>query len=521
MNTRFQLPAAGSYYEQLGFSKNPFPVVPDARDYFMTHDIESLVCEALFSVRERKGFIVVTGEVGLGKSTFSRYLISQFEDDEITFALILNSFLQEENLIDEVMRDFSLPLISGGLQEKLNALNQFFLDENSQGRNCVLIVDDAQNLSYKSLEALRLLSNLETAENKLLQIILLGQPELSENLNSHELRQLKSRVVLSRQLQPLSEKQLQDYLSYKFQQSQLSSMSMTDKAQRLIHAYTGGNLRRTNLLLDRVILSLISGVPAVIDEKLVRQAIADIEPSSSRQLSRWQITGLVMVLIVVAILGFVLGQQSKGVEVANGPKGTMMESSTSAVSKQGDIENTTFPAGLTSTETINHSENTSESTLPEVRFALQAFLEAQGVGGSAATVSRLLDVNVKGLDGFSYQNILFGVSNVAIQNGSEIANFDLSKFGFESHHLFLWRPIIEGVNLQSAELRWGQFSRQTQMLQKLLGQYGYFQGEMDGVVGAHTLRALSAFQKAAGLPETAAIDGVTHMALHHPNLFFE
>lgn len=519
MNTRFQLPAAGSYYEKLGFSKNPFPVVPDARDYFMTLDIESLVCETLFSVRERKGFIVVTGEVGLGKSTFSRYLISQFEGDEITFALILNSFLQEENLIDEVIRDFGLTFISGGLQEKLNALNQFFLDENSAGRNCVLIVDDAQNLSFKSLEALRLLSNLETAENKLLQIILLGQTELSENLNSHELRQLKSRVVLSRELQPLSEKQLQDYLSYKFQKSQLSSISMTDKAQSLIHQYTGGNLRRTNLLLDRVILSLMAGVPAAIDEKMVRQAIADIEPLSRRQLSRWQIVGLATVLIAAAISGFMLGHKSKVTDVVES-NNTMVDS-TKMIPKQIDVKNSVSKTSLISTEITSNSENVSKIGLTDTQSALQAFLESQDVAGSAATVSRLLDVNVKGLDDFSYQQVLFSVSNAAIKTGPKVASFDLSTFGFEGGRLFLWRPTIEGVNLQGADLHWGQFSRQTQTLQKLLGQYGYFQGEVDGVVGAHTLRALSAFQRAAGLAETAVIDGVTHMALHHPNLFFE
>jgi len=506
------MPAKGRYLEQLGFARDPFPVVPDARDYFLTPDIEVLVVETLFAINERKGFVVISGEVGLGKSTFSRYLLRQFQEKNISFALILNSFLQEESLIDEILRDFALPESAGSLQQKLDTLNQFLLAENSVGKNCVLVVDDAQNLSLKSLEVLRLLSNLETESSKLLQILLIGQPELAATLNMHELRQLKSRIVLFRELQALDKIQLKNYIDYKLGQSEGVEYRVAARAYRKIYAHSRGNLRQTNLLLDRILLSTIGYSPAVISAALVDKARADIAPPKLAALRVKLFIPLLLLLVVALLVLWFMQQRGQSLPVPL------------AIASV----NTASPGSLASSAAQASKAVQPKAAMPLVAPAvnfdsnyqlLLNFLQRHDLSGAAPQLDKLLRSRVEGLNDFSYGGFEFSAIAKAIKSPGAMTYFELSDYGFSHTVLVLWRPLEDFPRLDYRAFSWAEYSMDTLFVQRLLAKNGYFIDRQDGVVGPKTMEALIAFQQAVGLSNLGKLDAPTRMALHHPEMF--
>lgn len=185
---------AGTVYARLGLSRNPFPPTPDAGSYFFTSCLEEDFAEIAHCIEARKGFVLLTGEVGLGKSTMVRRLLDTLQGKKCHSALILNTFLQDGALLSAIQMDFGLPP-NDSVEQGLEQLTQLLIARHQAGEISLLVIDDAQNLSVQSLELVRLLCNLETNQEKLLQILLAGQPELEHTLASPELRQLKSRIV--------------------------------------------------------------------------------------------------------------------------------------------------------------------------------------------------------------------------------------------------------------------------------------------------------------------------------------
>ena len=185
---------ASPIYATLGLSRNPFPPTPDAGSYFFTPRLEEDFAEIVHCIEARKGFVLLTGEVGLGKSTLVRRLLDTLEGKGCHSALILNTFLQDSALLSAIQSDFGLPA-TDSVEQGLARLTEFLIAKHQAGEVSLLVIDDAQNLSVESLELVRLLCNLETGPEKLLQILLVGQPELEQTLARTELRQLKSRIV--------------------------------------------------------------------------------------------------------------------------------------------------------------------------------------------------------------------------------------------------------------------------------------------------------------------------------------
>src|SRR5690606_10455304 len=173
--------ATRAYLQRLGLERSPFPTTPDAENYFSTGPIEGELAEAVHCVLARKGFVLLTGDVGTGKSTFLRRLLDEVEDRGAIVSLLFNTFLQGPDLLAAICRDFGVKAGTDAAAN-LDALNRFLLRCWHDGRTCVLVIDDAQNLDVASLELLRLLSNLESGQEKLLQIVLAGQTELVATL---------------------------------------------------------------------------------------------------------------------------------------------------------------------------------------------------------------------------------------------------------------------------------------------------------------------------------------------------
>jgi len=273
-------------HHALGMTRNPFPPTPDSHSYFYTEDLSRDFVETLHCVRSRKGFLLITGEVGLGKSTFVRNLIETLKAEDSAVALILNTFLQGAALLEAINDDFGLkptPMKRSiddpatNLVNQLARLNAYLLSCGRTSKNCVVIVDDAQNLNTDSLELVRLLCNLETMQEKLLQIVLVGQPELLNTLSQPSLRQLKSRISKHVKLAGLSAADTAAYVQFRLGKAGHADdavpVELQPTAANALFAATAGNPRQMNLILDRCLYGLVARQSRSVSLDLIKLAI--------------------------------------------------------------------------------------------------------------------------------------------------------------------------------------------------------------------------------------------------------
>ncbi|MDI1292107.1 MAG: AAA family ATPase [Methylobacter sp.] len=290
------------YMESLGFDKIPFPVTPNPERYYAPLRLLAHVDEILHFLEIRKGFLLVTGDVGIGKTTLVRKIIKELDHSKVSIALLFNTFLQGSALIESINQDLGIQSKKPGLIHQLEALNNFLLAEFSKGKNCIIIIDDAQNLSIESLELVRQLSNLETNEDKLIQILLVAQPEILTTLARPEIRQLRSRIALHCKLKPFSQQEVSDYIDRCLTVTgQPVGIQLTGAALRLITQYSGGYPRIINLLMDRCLYGLLAYKRRTISASLVREAAKDLSLLPQKKRNRVKITS------VIALCGLLLG----------------------------------------------------------------------------------------------------------------------------------------------------------------------------------------------------------------------
>jgi len=265
----------------LGLNQNPFSMAPDVTNFFSSPRVETIIVEVLQHVESRAGFALLYGDVGLGKTTISRRILHELDNRGIQTALVFNTFYQGAELLREINRDFGLKVSDGGLSAQLEALNRFLLEQRAESRNCVIIIDDAQNLSVESLELVRQISNMETGVDKIVQIILIGQPELEESLNQHSLRQLKSRIALKRVFRPFTLNETRAYVRTKLARSGDGVVvDVTNSALRLVHAESNGMPRRINVIMSRCLFAAVAKKSARITRRIAAIAIRDIEETN-------------------------------------------------------------------------------------------------------------------------------------------------------------------------------------------------------------------------------------------------
>jgi general secretion pathway protein A len=274
------------YEDYYGFSEKPFSLTPDPK-YLYRSESHANAFELLqYAIRRREGFVVVTGDIGTGKTTLCRALLEQI--DRRTFsALVLNPFLSEEDLLKLVLQDFGVvsreEMRAGRLngvskQELIDTLYDFLLSLLPLHASAVLIIDEAQNLPLQVLEQLRILSNLETDKEKLLQIVMVGQLNLQDLLRSQELRQLDQRVSIRYELKPLTRDELAAYIAHRIQVAGgLSAVSFTPKALHAVHQFTGGIPRLINLVCDRALLGAFSARVNRVTHDLVERAAETLD----------------------------------------------------------------------------------------------------------------------------------------------------------------------------------------------------------------------------------------------------
>ena len=277
------------YEDYFGFSEKPFSLTPDPK-YLYRSESHANAFELLqYAIRRREGFVVVTGDIGTGKTTLCRALLEQI--DRRTFsALVLNPFLSEDDLLKLILQDFGVvsrdEMKAGRLngvskQELIDTLYDFLLGLLPLHASAVLIIDEAQNLPLPVLEQLRILSNLETDKEKLLQIIMVGQLNLQPLLRSPEMRQLDQRVSIRYELKPLTRDELAAYINHRIQVAGGSSaVTFTPKALQYVHQYTGGIPRLINLVADRALLGAYSARVSTVTHDLIERAAEtlDLQP---------------------------------------------------------------------------------------------------------------------------------------------------------------------------------------------------------------------------------------------------
>ncbi|MCS7090124.1 MAG: AAA family ATPase [Verrucomicrobiota bacterium] len=266
------------YLAYYGLKEPPFDLTPNPRFLFFSAKHREAFNHLWYGIRERKGFVQLTGEVGAGKTTLCRALLEMLDSQQYATAVILNPALDAGGLMKAVAQEFGLTTNGCDRLEILNAINRHLLELASAGRNAVLMIDEAQNLSDALLEQIRLLSNLETHDRKLLQIILMGQPELRDRLNDPRLRQLRQRITVRYHLRPLTRSEVIRYVQHRLAVSGARGMPyFTLPALWRVHQYSGGIPRLINALCDRALLAGFVYQTPRIDFALVNRAIRELE----------------------------------------------------------------------------------------------------------------------------------------------------------------------------------------------------------------------------------------------------
>lgn len=276
------------YLDFFSFTEQPFNVTPDTRFLYLSPQHEEAIGTLLYGIRERRGFVVLTGEVGTGKTTSIRALMNRIHEqnekgeEEVETALIINPLLSVVEIIQAINKDFGCEKVAReSVQSELEVLNNFLLENDRRGRNAAVIIDEAQDLSSESLEMLRLLSNLETESHKLIQLILVGQPELEKKLALSELRQLRQRIQLRYELKPLDQQETQEYIVYRIQKvAPKSCIAFRPSALKKIYEYSSGIPRMINNLCDLTLMAAYTQETHIITKKIVELAFADMEDKS-------------------------------------------------------------------------------------------------------------------------------------------------------------------------------------------------------------------------------------------------
>ncbi|MEJ2685806.1 MAG: AAA family ATPase [Gammaproteobacteria bacterium] len=277
------------YRQHFGLQYRPFSITPDPRFLYMSARHREALAHLLYGVGESGGFVQLTGEVGTGKTTVCRCLLEQAPED-VAVALILNPRLDAVELLATICDELGVTYPEGATVKQLvDRLNTHLLETHARGRRTVLVIDEAQNLSAEVLEQVRLLTNLETTRDKLLQVILIGQPELKEILERSELRQLAQRITARYHLEPLTLSETRDYVGHRLRVAGAAGRLFTDGALREIQARSAGVPRLINVLCDRALLGAYVEDKKRVDRRIVRRATREVlggAPGHGRR-ARW------------------------------------------------------------------------------------------------------------------------------------------------------------------------------------------------------------------------------------------
>jgi general secretion pathway protein A len=473
------------YTSFFGLNEKPFSITPDPRYLYMSERHAEALAHLIYGVRESGGFIQLTGEVGTGKTTLVRSLLQQLPEFA-DVAVVLNSQLSRVEFLGAICEELhvALPEQRNSVKALTDVLNSFLLHNHSRGRRTILIVDEAQNLRPEVLEQVRLLTNLETAKQKLLQIILIGQPELREQLARNDMRQLAQRITGRYHLEPLSSDETSAYVDHRLKVAGAIGPIFTPAAKRMLFRHSGGVPRMINVIADRALLGGYTGETQQITPQLVREAVREVydEPPAGFNWRRpwWAHPGGLLGagiagLLIVLASGFAgmqwlranRAEESVAVAIAPSPAAAPVAEvqSRPAITSNGEVPPVPLgpllddSAGRTGTDvafgelfSLWNVDLHGDSRRPCVQAEERGLhcLYQRGTLEQVRTLGRPVILTLRDTDSNPHQVVLTGLGDrTATLNikGAEyrVDSQELARFWF-GEYLLLWRPQTEAVN---------------------------------------------------------------------------
>lgn len=268
------------YYEFFGLREAPFNITPDPRFLYFSRRHRDAFDHLIYGIEQKKGFIELVGEVGCGKTTLCRAVLATLPKNVQT-ALVLNPTLSDTQLLRAILHDLGLQPKGRDRLGYIEQLNAYLLAMAREGLNVAVFIDEAQNLLPETMEQIRLLSNLETDQHKLMQIVLIGQPELEERLSRNDLRQLRQRIMVRCRLEPLNEQETGEYIMHRLHVAGApSDVAFDTDAVRLVYKHAVGTPRITNTICDRAMLAGYVDQSRIIRAVHVKRALQEVEVST-------------------------------------------------------------------------------------------------------------------------------------------------------------------------------------------------------------------------------------------------
>lgn len=553
------------YCEFYGFKEKPFAITPNPRFLFLSKNHKEVFAHLLYGIRNHSGFIEVSGEVGTGKTTVLRTLLNQLHDDAYRLAFIFNPSLSALDLLRSINREFGIRDEPANSTALLGTLNDFLLRENAAGRTVVLVIDEAQNLEPAVLEQIRLLSNLETETDKLIQIVLVGQPELGRMLDQPGLRQLSQRITVRYDLHPMDFDDTRAYIEHRLTVAGGADRKVfTPRAVKKIYRFAKGFPRLINIVCDRALLIGYTEDLQEISATVIGAAIAELRREKQGRASRNYFWPAAFGAVLIFILA--------GVSLTLLP-GPPMDGANSKISEAVQASAPAGPPAHGAPAVATPLPDPSPARLAGLREALAGMTE----DGSAVLAFNALSKawGVSGIGAGKGLPERGGITTAAVDRGLKLAFFrgDLNTLkNFDSpvllelvlpgvvgkRYLALLRagkagltvaPPLGGKNILSQEdlealwfgrayIPWKNFSRISYLsapgtrgedvvrLQDMLHGAGFYPGEPNGIYDRPTIQAVTEFQTSRKVdpdgrvgPQTLLLLYQTEKKLATPRLY--
>jgi type II secretory pathway predicted ATPase ExeA len=538
------------YLKYYGFTKQPFQTTPDADFLFLSPSHKEALASIIYGIEQRKGFIAITGEVGVGKTLILRSYLETVEKTKQKTIYIFNPRVTFESLLITILKELGVEPISGQATEMVSQLHELSIAEYRNGGVLVLVIDEAQNIPAETLEGIRMLSNLETSTEKLIQIVLVGQPELETLLDRHELRQVRERIAVRTRILPLTKTDSFAYIDHRLAHARFKKRPIFSKgAVNLIVKTAKGIPRRLNIICDSALITGYGYQQPTVSRKIAKEVIADFDGPGF--LHVWKVRSayalaalLTLVFPVIVYLGIVVKAPSVNVSAASpdvnqldpkteenvaGFEGSTKNSGSSETVKNAGSSETQNPANSEPAKGAVDSQTTRSTTRSEI-----VTTESAELAETARLLNVLLDsvrivvekaqatINNPRLDHKGFSPSAFEAqlrSEFLSRTGHDLRNLApaamperakplLVRLAFFMQKAAQGPSIIHtremdaagrGVNHAMTTLQRGATGPKVTALQQALQGRGFPPGNLDGDFGLGTERAVLAFQKGAGL----------------------
>ena len=528
------------YLDFHGFREKPFNLTPDPRFVFLSKNHKEAFAHLLYGINNRTGFILLAGEVGSGKTTVLRALLGQLDQNHYRTALIFNPCLSPAELLKNINREFGIPADASNSSGFLDHLNQFLLQQNAEGRTVVLVIDEAQDLEAPVLEQIRLISNLETDREKLIQIVLSGQPELLKVLKRNEMRQLSQRITVRYRLQPMDFEDTVNYVNHRLEVAGgRGAVIFSNSALRRIYRYSRGLPRLINAACDRALLTGYTRDTSRINSRIVAAGIKDVRRSAASPPMKRRFVLIPAFAVLVVLFAGIYFLRGDLTETFNPPK--RVEATTEQVKEVTLVSGEELSRAMASelgiipeSESVRRAFNTlagfwNVSPIPAnsdfdqknaiERAVIQRELHLYRFSGNLGALLRLdypaiLELNMPGVPGKRFVSLVGRENEHLIVDPELAGRKSLSFSEIEKHWsgqgLLFWKDPLNLLTKMSLGLKGGG----VEQLQALLREAGVYSMPSTGVYDDHTVSAVKQFQSSKGIDEDGIVGGQTLMFLY-------